>query len=118
MIRRVLLILVCLGLALQGGAVRALEKAPCPMEAEMQTLPTAGDPYPAELADCCNDMQTYAATGHLCKLGTDCNTPPAMAPASKPGTAGAAAASSGPQAGLVSALSAPGATPWRPPATN
>ncbi|MDZ7855781.1 hypothetical protein [Sphaerotilus sp.] len=118
MIRRILFILVCLGLALQGEAVRALEKQPCPMEAAMQTMLTAGDLDPTDLADCCNDLQTYAATGHLCKSGTDCNAPPAISPVSMPSTAVAAAASTGPEASPTSTHSAPTATPWRPPAGN
>ncbi len=119
MIRRIFFVLVCLGLALQGEAVRALEKAPCPMESTMQAMLAAGDLEPADLlADCCNDMQTFAATGHLCKSGTDCNAPPVLSPASTRDTAAAATASIAPQARPPSVLSAPPATPWRPPAKS
>lgn len=118
MIRRILFILVCLGLALQGEAVRALEKAPCPMEATTQAMLAAGDLDPADLSDCCNDLQTFAATGHLCKSGTNCNASPAISPMPMASAAVDAPASGAPQAGPVSALSAPTATPWRPPAAN
>ena len=119
MIRRIVFVLVCLGLALQGQAVRALEKVPCPMEATTQAMLATGDLDPADLAaDCCNDPQTFAATGHLCKSSADCNAPPAMALLTAQHTAGAAEASAAPQAGPTSARSALTATPWRPPAGN
>ena len=112
---RLLTLLLCVCLALQGASVALASESPCPMEAEMKAMILAGDLDPADLSDCCNDMQTWADTGHLCKSGTDCQVFAAWAPA--PGTSGSKAA---PSSSLLAALEAssstfrPG-TPWRPP---
>lgn len=118
-IRRFLFILICAGLALQSPAVRALEQTPCPMEATMQAMLAAGDLDPADLPDCCNDLQTWAATGHLCKSASDCGASPTgfWLPVEQ-GTALVAAASVAPPARPVPPFTAPSAQPWRPPAAR
>lgn len=93
-------------------------KVPCPMEATMQHMVASGDLDPTDLADCCNDMQTFAATGHLCKVGTDCNAPAAISPEAMPDAGVARAASGAPRASSTLRRSAPTATPWRPPAAT
>ena len=116
--RRFALLLVCIGLALQGMTVHAAEPAPCPMEAQMQAMLAAGELNPADLPDCCNDPQTWAATGELCKPGVDCGAGPAL------GMAGAVPLHWGVVLSVVPGLQpalmhpVPVATPWRPPATD
>ena len=118
-IRRLFFILICLGLALQAPAARALEKTPCPMEATMQAMLAAGDLDPADLPDCCNDLQTFAATGHLCKSGSDCGTSPtAFWIPAQPSTAPTAALSAISLARPAPPFAAPIAQPWRPPAAR
>lgn len=112
---RLLTLLLCVCLALQGASVASASDSPCPMEAEMKAMVLAGDLDPADLSDCCNDMQTWAETGHLCKSGADCQVFATWAPA--PSTSGLKAApSTGPPGALEASCSTvhPG-TPWRPP---
>lgn len=117
MIRRLLFILLCIGLTLQAPAVRALDKTPCPMEATMQAMLAAGDLDPADLPDCCNDLETYAATGHLCKSGPDCgSTTTAIGLCAQPGAPNMAAVSAIAPAKPAPLFAAPIAQPWRPPA--
>ncbi|MCU0937640.1 MAG: hypothetical protein MUC86_00530 [Burkholderiaceae bacterium] len=84
----------------------------------MQAMLAAGDLDPEDMPDCCNDLQTFAQTGHTCKAGTDCSVPTAIAPASLAGTADAAAPTCAPEASATAVLPAPTATPWRPPARH
>jgi hypothetical protein len=116
---RLLFILICVGLALQAPAARALQKSPCPMEATMQAMLAAGDLDPAGLPDCCNDLQTFAATGHLCKTGADCgaSTTAAWIPA-QPISALTVLTSAIPMARPAPPFAAPAAQPWRPPAAR
>lgn len=118
-IRRFLFVLICVGLALQAPAVRALEKSSCPMEATMQAMLAVGDLDSADLPNCCNDLQTFAATGHLCKSGIDCGaSPAAFWPPAQPSSALTAAGSAIPVARPVRPFASPTAQPWRPPATR
>lgn len=118
MFRRLVFLLVCLGLTLQVQAARAFDKPPCPMEATMQAMLDAGDLEPADLPECCNDLPTQAATGQACKSGNDCSAHAAMMPAATPRAVAAlpaaAVAQAPPPASRATAL----ATPWRPPASN
>lgn len=118
MLRRLVFLLVCLGLALQGGAVFAVPKAPCPMEAAMQAMQSAGTADPAELPECCTDAQTFAQTGQSCKAGSDCNAPTAISPPVAASDAGAVLPAPVPLTRAAAALAAPSATPWRPPARH
>lgn len=66
--------LLCFALTFQGGAaVHALEM-PCPMEHTGSPAPAVDEVAPA-LGDCCNDAQTAAQTGKLCKADTPCSSP-------------------------------------------
>ncbi|MCW5637006.1 MAG: hypothetical protein KIT17_26995 [Rubrivivax sp.] len=118
MFRRFVLILVWLGLALQGAAVRAMVDVPCPMEATMQTMLAAGELDETDLADCCNDAQTFAATGQLCKSGHDGNASPTIGLPPAPGSVVAAPASAAPCAAIAAQRPAPVSLPWRPPAAR
>lgn len=82
----------------------------------MLAMLAAGDLASSDLPDCCNDLQTFAATGHLCKPDTDGSAPVAISPMGSFAVGVDAPASDPPQAGPVAAFSAPTATPWRPPA--
>jgi hypothetical protein len=118
MLRRLLTLLLCASLALQGATVALAAESPCPMQAEMAAMAQAGDLDLADLPDCCNDLQTWADTGQLCTTGVDCQGFVAWAPA--PAAQGVPA---GPSSALHQALIAaepmarPG-TPWRPPSAG
>ncbi len=113
--RRFLTLLLCACVVLQGVGTVLAQEAPCPMEAELTAMVVAGDLAFEDLPDCCNDMQTWAETGHLCKQGLDCASLLVWAPL--PFLGMVAAASDSDRAFLPgpSALSAPPGAPWRPP---
>ncbi|ODV09293.1 MAG: hypothetical protein ABT20_11425 [Rubrivivax sp. SCN 70-15] len=114
MLRRLLAILLCLGLALQAVAAPNPQRAPCPMEEHMRAALAAGDAQASDLPDCCQDLATYAATGKACKAQLDCSIAAVILPSEAihsqwPGSAAL-------PSGLASLLSAaPVAGPWRPP---
>lgn len=113
--RRLISWLVCACMAVQGVVPALAAEAPCPMEAEMVASVLAGELDAADLPDCCNDLQTWAETGHLCKSGLDGSGPQPGAPAPMPDrllAAPGAAAVPGPG---PTAVSAPPGAPWRPP---
>jgi hypothetical protein len=66
--RALTVFLFCLSIALQGVASTRVLDQPCPMA---QGMVHAGMMDPAD--DCCNDAETAAATGKLCKTGEECN---------------------------------------------
>lgn len=72
--------LLCFALALHGNANAHVFKQPCPME---QGAPIAMD-MSGSAGDCCNDADTAAKTGKLCKTGQTCSVPAAFATASLP----------------------------------
>jgi hypothetical protein len=114
MLRRLLAILLCLGLALQAVATPNVQRAPCPMEEHMRAALAAGVTQASELPDCCQDLLTYAATGKACKAQLDCSftvviLPSESIPTEPPG----AATLPGAQGHMLRA--APVAGPWRPP---
>jgi hypothetical protein len=114
-IRRLLTLLLCACLALQGTGMATASDAPCPMEADMEAMVLAGDLDITGLPDCCNDMQTWVETGHLCKPGLDCAGLVVWAPAPSTGTVAAASASDRVARPSPMAVSAPPGVPWRPP---
>lgn len=114
-LRRLLSLILCACLALQGATVALATEAPCPMEAEMAALVLAGELDPADLPDCCNDMQAWAETGQLCKTGADCQGLAAWALASAGRGVGAAPSSDAPGTLNIPAPTAPPDAPWRPP---
>jgi hypothetical protein len=117
-IRRFLTLLLCACLSLQGAGVVMASEAPCPMESDMQAMVIAGELSIEDLPDCCNDLQTWAETGHLCKQGLDCAGLVVWAPAPSLGTAAAMMNSARAFRQGPIPLSAPPGTPWRPPTGN
>lgn len=101
---------------MQGLAVRAAEQAPCPMEARVLAQIQSGELDPADLPACCNDLQAWAESGHLCKSDTDCQLPSAWVSIPPAMQATLAGASDLPGALFPPAPAAPPGTPWRPPA--
>jgi len=109
--RAFLTFLLCFALALHGNANAHVFKQPCPME---QGAPIAMDMSGAA-GDCCNDADTAAKTGKLCKTGQSCSVPVVGAIASLPLPELIVAASCPvPTARLVT-LSFDLVAVWRPP---
>lgn len=114
-LRRLLTLVLCACLAVQGAGLALASAAPCPMESDMEAMMQSGELDAADLPDCCNDMQTWEDTGHLCKPGLDCAGQTVWAPAPSHCTVGAAATSAPLARPSPTALSAPPGAPWRPP---
>ena len=76
--RLFLLTLLCFAIPLQGMASVRMLAAPCPMEqqdsmAQMQMSDMDQHTASAAEHDCCNDADTAAKTGKMCKTGQDCS---------------------------------------------
>jgi hypothetical protein len=118
--RRVLALVLCLLLPLQGLAATQLPAPPCPMH-EMMVLATASGDTAKTLAEameaCCNDLATFERTGQACKSVPNCVMPAAVVPAFADLVA-QSPVSLDPQAPAWRRLP-PGATTrhWRPPAS-
>ena len=117
--RRVLALLLCLLIPLQGFAAPQTEEPPCPMQAMMAMQPDAGNAIVAAqsdgMPDCCNDLATFERTGQACKTGQACTAPAVwMPPVAVPRFEPLAAAA--PPTPILRAR-APGAPAslWRPP---
>jgi len=109
--RTFLALLLCFTLAIQSNANAHVFKQPCPMEQGTQ----AAMDMAAAAGDCCNDADTAAKTGKLCKTGQSCSVPVVGAIASLPLPALIVAASCPvPTARLVT-LSFDLVAVWRPP---
>lgn len=67
--RTLLLLILCLAIPLQGFAAMVALEPPCPMEATAAGSMDASD---SMAHDCCNDADTVAKTGKLCKMGQEC----------------------------------------------
>jgi hypothetical protein len=81
MVRRWLLLLICLALPLQPPAFATQAQPPCcPMAAQMAAQLAAGELAAAELPACCNDAAAFALTGQTCPSGQECclNSPVAV----------------------------------------
>jgi hypothetical protein len=115
MFRRFLTLLLSACLALHSGSLALAGETPCPMEAGMQAMVLAGEIDPDELPDCCNDLQTWAETGDLCKTAVDCQGLVTWAPAPAALAVAKASASDPPGTLSTAALQAPRGAPWRPP---
>ena len=78
--RAFLTFLLCFALALHGNANAHVFKQPCPMEqgASIEMDMSGAD------GDCCNDADTAAKTGKLCKTGQSCSVPVVFVTASLP----------------------------------
>ena len=114
-LRRLLTLLICACLVAPGGGLALASETPCPMQAEMEAMVLAGERDSVDLPDCCNDLQTWAETGQLCKPGLDAAGTLAWAPAPMLACPGiTSAAGPIPSPGPGHAVAPPGA-PWRPP---
>jgi hypothetical protein len=80
--RLVLAGFICLGVSLQGFAGAISISADCPME-HASGHSMADTAQMGTSADCCNDAETFAKTGKLCKHGFSCPTA-SQIPASVP----------------------------------
>lgn len=66
--RALLFGLLCFAISMQGFAGVALPEKPCPMQSgEVVAMAAMAD------HDCCNDADTFAKTGKLCKTGQECS---------------------------------------------
>ncbi len=81
--RRLLALVLCLLIPLQGFAAPRTEEPPCPMQAMMAMQPDIGDAIDVTaqaddgMPDCCNDLATFEHTGQACKTGQACAAPAA-----------------------------------------
>jgi hypothetical protein len=114
--RAFVLFLFCSALALQGPVQARVAKTPCPMEQTEHAVAMDVDATMDMQDDCCNDAETIAKTGKLCKTGQDCQP-------SNPGALVSPAPSAVPQPDtqpvpLVERFTPPDtpASVWRPPA--
>lgn len=115
MLRRWLLLLICLTLPLQAFATQAQPPC-CPMAAEMAAQLASGDLAAADLHECCNDAQTFAITGEACKSGQKCCLNSPVAVPISPVTRAVLPLDQAPPP-VAAAPRPPGslASPWRPP---
>lgn len=114
--RRLILLMLCLALPLQGWAGLRSAELPCSMEEMVAAQPAEGTV--SALPECCNDAETAALTGQLCKSGQECQVPThwvagaaaALAQAA-PGFAPIARLAPPPPPGALTLV-------WRPPAQH
>ena len=116
--RRLLVLILCLLLPLQGFAATQVVAAPCPMQGVMamdaDVADLAGDMADA-MEECCNDLTTFERTGQPCKSVQSCAAP-AAGLSSFPSLVALSPVTQNPQAPNWRSLP-PGATSrlWRPP---
>lgn len=116
--RRVLILVLCLLLPLQGFAAFQVPASPCPMQ-DMMAMEHEGvgmtESSAQVMEDCCNDLATFERTGQPCKSVQSCVAPAAGLP-SFPSLAVQTTVTHDPQAPAWRSLP-PGATSrlWRPP---
>ena len=81
--RRLIVLVLCLLLPLQGLAAWHVQPSPCPMQGMMAMQDEAGATAEAlaeAMDDCCNDMATFERTGQACKVVQSCVAPAAGLP--------------------------------------
>ena len=115
---RLLVLVLCLLLPLQGFAAWQVPASPCPMQDMMTMADEAGetaDTLAEAMKDCCNDMATFELTGQPCKSVQSCAAPAAGMP-TFPSLVALTPVTQDPQAPTWRSLP-PGATSllWRPP---
>ena len=71
--KRLLLLTLCLLLPFQGFAALVAFEPPCPMAMSAGSDAEAVS-VDAMASDCCNDADTVAQTGELCKSGQECSS--------------------------------------------
>jgi hypothetical protein len=114
--RVVCLILLCLTVGLQSPVQARAAKSPCPME--QSGLPVAADASMPMQDDCCNDAETVAKTGKLCKTGMECqSSSPCLLVSPSYGYVSQFASQLPRIAERVRPADSP-ASVWRPPALN
>lgn len=69
--RRLLVLVLCLLMPLQGMAASQAIEPPCPMQDMMAMAYDASDME----GGCCNDLATFEITGQACKSGQACGAP-------------------------------------------
>ena len=116
--RRLLVLVLCLLMPLQGFAAWHVPASPCPMQDMMAMADEAGETgatLAEAMEDCCNDMATFELTGQPCKSVQSCAAPAAGMP-SFPSLVVQNQVTQDPQAPAWRSLP-PGATTrlWRPP---
>jgi hypothetical protein len=72
--RIILIIALCIAVPFQAVAGTLLVSAPCPMMQDQSDtmMQHMADMNNAAQHDCCNDADTVAKTGKLCKTGQEC----------------------------------------------
>lgn len=110
------LIVLCLSIGLQSPAHARPAKAPCPME-QSESATAVDDPMPMQ-HDCCNDAETVAKTGKLCKTAMECqSSSPCLLVSPAHGYVSKFAAHAPRSAERVRPADSPTSV-WRPPALN
>ncbi|MDP2017325.1 hypothetical protein [Hydrogenophaga sp.] len=112
--RRLLVLILCLLMPLQGFAALQVAAAPCPMQG-MMTMDMGATNMADAMEDCCNDLATFERTGQACKTGQECTAPAVWMPPFQPVEFKALAAQD--LTAPVWRSPPPGATSrlWRPP---
>lgn len=77
--RRLLALVLCLLIPLQGFAALQVVAVPCPMQSGMTMSVDVSDLADA-LQDCCNDAAAFERTGQACKPGQNHAAPAACMP--------------------------------------
>jgi len=111
MLRTLLVCLLLVSLPLQAMTPKETNRAPCPMAHAMGSMAMDADhgTMPQQTPDCCEDAETLARTGQLCKPGQDCQASQLSIPLQQPVT--------GPHAVAPPAQQAPPPI-WSPLALN
>lgn len=110
------LLVLCLTIGLQSPVQARAAKSPCPMEQSGSAV-VAVDSMPMQ-DDCCNDAETVARTGKLCKTGMECQSlSPCLLVSPSYGLAVQRASQPLRIAERVHPADSP-ASVWRPPALN
>lgn len=116
--RRLLILVLCLLLPLQGFAAWQVPASPCSMLGMMDMADESSEMAESlaeAMEDCCNDMATFERTGQPCKSVQSCVAPAAGLP-SFPSLVAQTPVTQDPLAPAWRSLP-PGATTrlWRPP---
>lgn len=81
--RRLLALILCLLIPLQGFAALKTLGVSCPMQAAM-SMDVDMDDFTEAMEDCCNDAATFERTGEMCKPGHSLHAPSAWMPPVSP----------------------------------
>ena len=117
-LRRWLLLLICLALSLQAPAFARPAQGPCPMQAEMAAMVEAGGLAAGDLHECCNDAETIAQTGKTCKSAPEYSPTTVALPHAPAHGAAVLLRHELPPPALTVWGADPPASPWRPPASR